>query len=152
MVRLLGTIVLLFWGLNTSAQSQVLSNSRWAFSSITNLQGDTVKPCESSDSLFFLDDQHFSYFIQGLKLEAKGNYEWSSDSLVFHYQIPSDTSRTYGIKISPNQLVLYEGDVRYAFQSNVAMKNLDSGSIWRYFWGILLVIILILVRKKKANT
>lgn len=96
----------------------------YRFESIKNLDGAPLLPMGEKDSLRLKENHDFSYFLAAKNnLEAHGTWELNDETLVFHYQAPKDTTRTYQvITLADSTLAFSEGNVLFTFQRHIPKK------------------------------
>lgn len=151
---------LYFLGLLVAFQSiafgQNIENT-WSFKSITDTEGHTLFNISESDQLE-LSSGNFNYQLGAKNLKAEGQYLYQNQLLLFYYNTPTDTVRTYRIKeLTDSTLVFSENKVLYSFESNkplatateVATDNDTSiiesqgfslNSLWRGALGMITLI------------
>lgn len=123
----------------------------WQFSSITNLQSDTLLLVSESDFMEIKADGTFHYELEAKNnLIAEGSWYTNSNQLCFKYNLPTDTLRCYSFEQNSNVLVLNEANVNFAFvkkdllTSEVYEQNSQS-RLWNIFRGIIGLLTLLLI-------
>ena len=123
---------------------------RWDFESITDkndtISSNNLKSITDGDYMDILDDGTFNYQIKNEQLKVSGTWKLDGDILLFNYNYPKDTLRTYQITISGKDLILSEGDINYSFtrdrelNETISLINLSFNSFLRGILGIISLI------------
>lgn len=100
-----------------SGNGQADIRDRWQFYAIEDQQGQSLILIDSSDYFWLRTDSTFRYELKGKdNLLAGGHYDVSRDTLILHYDRPTDTTRYYAVKkLTDTLLVINEGPVDYSF-------------------------------------
>ncbi len=110
---------------------------KWAFNFITDADGASLFTIDESDFLQ-LEDGKFTYRLKAKDLEAGGTYIYEDNQLIFYYNTPSDTVRTYQItELTDDKLIFTENNVSYGFNLGyaeaVADKNDAKINTWQLY-------------------
>ena len=142
--------------LSLLGQSQELSK-KWQFEHVRKTDDTTnLRVIGEDDYMLINKDGSFEYEISSKPLKASGQWEVEDNTLSFHYNSPSDTSRFYSIELSENKLLLQENGIDYAFKALSYTQPIESSfditTILRGLLGILVLIgiAFIFSRNKKA--
>lgn len=142
-------LLISLWSLNSSSAQNI--TGLWQFSSITNLQSDTLLMVSESDFMEIKPDGTFHYELKAKSnLIAEGTWHTNSNQLCFKYNLPTDTLRCYSFELNNNALVLNEANVNFAFvkkdhlTSEVNEQNSQS-RLWNVFRGIIGLLTLLLI-------
>ena len=120
---------------------------QWQFNNIRQLN-DTVnlREIRQGDYMNIHEDGTFDYEIASIPLKASGQWELNENTLTFHYNLPTDTSRFYHLTLSDESLILTENNINYTFSPSYQIKPLDSTfSITTILRGLLGIAVLIAV-------
>ena len=155
-MRIIFWFLIVLWSGTISAQQL---EREWQFQAVTNESEEQVFDIDQSDRLK-LQDGAFSYQLKAKDVKASGTYTLQDKLLVFNYDSPKDTARTFAInKLTDSTLVLIENGVNYTFSSVKKMtdsqalsktakaeiipsQGFSMNSMWR---GILGMIVLIFI-------
>ena len=123
---------------------------KWLFESIRFEQdttGENLKPMAAGDFMLVNSDGAFSYELSEIELIAAGNWELSENTLSFHYNQPTDTTRIYQITLTETKLVLNENNINFSFKKEVEIFPLTSSgfSFNNLGRGLLGIITLLLI-------
>lgn len=148
-MRLKKFIVILLAIFSFAGYSQSVEGN-WRFSSIRK---DSVSLFTVSDSdILTLKEGRFNYSLLAKdSLVASGQYEFEKDVLVFNYDKPKDTTRSYLVKtISKDALVISENNIEYSFNVIPSVSNAEmipnGGFTFQSLWrGVLGMISLLLI-------
>ena len=100
---------------------------QWRFNSITNKIGDTLITVTEKDFMEIKSDGTFHYELKAKNnLIAKGKWDKTDALLCFTYNVPSDTTRCYTLKINGNELTLDENDVNFSFTKKETIKAINE--------------------------
>lgn len=90
---------------------------RWHFQAIEDTAGAPLLTVDSTDFFHLKPDGSFQYRLKAKdSLHATGSYQQVDDRLIFNYELPTDTQRTYYIRtLNERQLMINEGAVNYRF-------------------------------------
>ena len=118
-------------------------SSKWFFSEIKSEKSSNTE-FKKSDYLLINSDNTFEYKISKKNLFAKGSWEMNTNSIVFNYSLPSDTSREYLIDYTEDKLILIENNVNYIFLKTpkIAESKPILTNILRGFLGLISLIFL----------
>lgn len=128
-------------------------SSKWFFSEIKS-EKSTNTEFKKSDYLLINSDNTFEYKISKKNLFAKGSWEMNTNSIVFNYSLPSDTSREYLIDYTEDKLILIENNVNYIFLKTPKIAESKSilTNILRGFLGLIsLIFLAFLFSRDKKN-
>ena len=128
-------------------------SSKWFFSEIKSEKSSNTE-FKKSDYLLINSDNTFEYKISKKNLFAKGSWEMNTNSIVFNYSLPSDTSREYLIDYSEDKLILIENNVNYIFLKTpkIAESKPILTNILRGFLGLIsLIFLAFLFSRDKKN-
>lgn len=123
----------------------------WQFSSITNLQSDTLLMVSESDFMEIKSDGTFHYELEAKNnLIAEGSWHTNSNQLCFKYNLPTDTLRCYSFELNNNVLILNEANVNFAFVkkdllTNEVNEQNSQNKLWNVFRGIIGLLTLLLI-------
>ena len=97
----------------------------WQFSSIEDVQGESLISINSENDFLTLRDGTFSYEIEAREnLKASGDYMFQNKLLVFYYNQPTDTIRRYKIsELTDSTLIFTENGSNYKFRSSIGEKR-----------------------------
>lgn len=118
----------LFSFLCISLQGQEGLKYRGQFESIKNTSGNSLLKVDTSDYFHLKEDSTFEYALQAKdNLYARGSWELKDDTLLFHYNLPTDTLRKYAItELSDSSLCIIENNVLYRFSHSI--ENLSTAA------------------------
>ena len=128
-------------------------SSKWFFSEIKSEKSSNTE-FKKSDYLLINSDNTFEYNISKKNLFAKGSWEITTNSIVFNYSLPSDTSREYLIEYTEDKLILIENNVNYIFLKTpkIAESKPILTNILRGFLGLIsLIFLAFLFSRDKKN-
>ena len=128
-------------------------SSKWFFSEIKSEKSSNTE-FKKSDYLLINSDNTFEYNISKKNLFAKGTWEITTNSIVFNYSLPSDTSREYLIDYTEDKLILIENNVNYIFLKTpkIAESKPILTNILRGFLGLIsLIFLAFLFSRDKKN-
>ena len=128
-------------------------SSKWFFSEIKSEKSSNTE-FKKSDYLLINSDNTFEYKISKKNLFAKGSWEINTNSIVFNYSLPSDTSREYSIDYTEDKLILIENNVNYIFLKTpkIAESKPILTNILRGFLGLIsLIFLAFLFSRDKKN-
>jgi len=128
-------------------------SSKWFFSEIKSEKSSNTE-FKKSDYLLINSDNTFEYNISKKNLFAKGSWEMNTNSIVFNYSLPSDTSREYLIDYAEDKLILIENNVNYIFLKTpkIAESKPILTNILRGFLGLIsLIFLAFLFSRDKKN-
>ena len=128
-------------------------SSKWFFSEIKSEKSSNTK-FKKGDFLLINSDNTFEYNISKKNLFAKGTWEITTNSIVFNYSLPSDTSREYLIDYTEDKLILIENNVNYIFLKTpkIAESKPILTNILRGFLGLIsLIFLAFLFSRDKKN-
>ena len=128
-------------------------SSKWFFSEIKSEKSSNTE-FKKSDYLLINSDNTFEYKISKKNLFAKGSWEMNTNSIVFNYSLPSDTSREYLIDYTEDKLILIENNVNYIFLKTpkIAESKPILTNILRGFLGLIsLIFLAFLFSRDKKN-
>ena len=128
-------------------------SSKWFFSEIKSEKSSNTE-FKKSDYLLINSDNTFEYNISKKNLFAKGTWEITTNSIVFNYSLPSDTSREYLIDYREDKLILIENNVNYIFLKTpkIAESKPILTNILRGFLGLIsLIFLAFLFSRDKKN-
>ena len=128
-------------------------SSKWFFSEIKSEKSSNTE-FKKSDYLLINSDNTFEYKISKKNLFAKGSWEMNTNSIVFNYSLPSDTSREYLIDYTEEKLILIENNVNYIFLKTpkIAESKPILTNILRGFLGLIsLIFLAFLFSRDKKN-
>ena len=108
---------LLFLLLSLASFGQEALKYRWNFQEVQNTSGQSLLTIDSSDYFLLNEDSSFEYSLKAKNnLLARGTWQLQSDTLVFNYTEPTDTTRYYAITtLNDNSLIISEGPVNFRF-------------------------------------
>ncbi|MDJ0645880.1 MAG: nucleoside transporter C-terminal domain-containing protein [Flavobacteriaceae bacterium] len=108
-------ILIASFALTVSAQQL---DKKWLFDTVNNENGESLFTIDTSDVLI-LEQGAFSYRLKAKNnLKASGNYIHQNNLLVFYYDSPKDTTRSYKItELTDSTLVFNEKGVDYKFKT-----------------------------------
>ena len=123
---------------------------KWLFESIRFEQdttGKNLKPIAVGDFMLINSDGAFSYELSEIELIATGSWELSENILSFHYNQPTDTTRTYQISLTKTNLVLNENGINFSFKKEAKISSLTSSgfsfnNLGRGLLGILTLLLI----------
>jgi CNT family concentrative nucleoside transporter len=109
------SILLLIFSFNSIFSQSIVGD--WFFQNIQDSNGNELFEVKKTD-LLSITEKDFKYNLEAKNnLQAEGSYSISNNKLSFNYNTPSDTLRTYDIKLlSENELEFTENGVSYKFQ------------------------------------
>ena len=89
----------------------------WQFDAIKDASGNSLYSISENDTIQFAKGA-FHYTLQSKNnLKAKGDYLYQNNLLLFYYNQPKDTIRTYRIEeLTDSTLVFSESGVHYKFK------------------------------------
>ena len=128
-------------------------SSKWFFSEIKSEKSSNTE-FKKSDYLLINSDNTFEYNISKKNLFAKGSWEITTNSIVFNYSLPSDTSREYLIDYTEDKLILIENNVNYIFLKTpkIAESKPILNNVLRGFLGLIsLIFLAFLFSRDKKN-
>ena len=128
-------------------------SSKWFFSEIKYEKSSNTE-FKKSDYLLINSDNTFEYNISKKNLFAKGSWEITTNSIVFNYSLPSDTSREYLIDYTEDKLILIENNVNYIFLKTpkIAESKPILNNVLRGFLGLIsLIFLAFLFSRDKKN-
>ena len=128
-------------------------SSKWYFSEIKSEKSSNTE-FKKSDYLLINSDNTFEYNISKKNLFAKGTWEITTNSIVFNYSLPSDTSREYLIDYTEDKLILIENNVNYIFLKTpkIAESKPILNNVLRGFLGLIsLIFLAFLFSRDKKN-
>ena len=128
-------------------------SSKWFFSEIKSEKSSNTE-FKKSDYLLINSDNTFEYNISKKNLFAKGTWEITTNSIVFNYSLPSDTSREYLIDYTEDKLILIENNVNYIFLKTpkIAESKPILNNVLRGFLGLIsLIFLAFLFSRDKKN-
>lgn len=128
-------------------------SSKWFFSEIKYEKSSNTE-FKKSDYLLINSDNTFEYNISKKNLFAKGTWEIATNSIVFNYSLPSDTSREYLIDYTEDKLILIENNVNYIFLKTpkIAESKPILNNVLRGFLGLIsLIFLAFLFSRDKKN-
>ena len=128
-------------------------SSKWYFSEIKSEKSSNTE-FKKSDYLLINSDNTFEYNISKKNLFAKGTWEITTNSIVFNYSLPSDTSREYLIDYTEDKLILIENNVNYIFLKTpkIAESKPILTNVLRGFLGLIsLIFLAFLFSRDKKN-
>ena len=128
-------------------------SSKWFFSEIKSEKSSNTE-FKKSDYLLINSDNTFEYNISKKNLSAKGSWEITTNSIVFNYSLPSDTSREYLIDYTEDKLILIENNVNYIFLKTpkIAESKPILNNVLRGFLGLIsLIFLAFLFSRDKKN-
>jgi len=128
-------------------------SSKWFFSEIKSEKSSNTE-FKKNDYLLINSDNTFEYKISKKNLFAKGSWEMNTNSIVFNYSLPSDTSREYLIDYTEDKLILIENNVNYIFLKTpkIAESKPILTNILRGFLGLIsLIFLAFLFSRDKKN-
>ena len=93
--------------------------AEWEFSSVENLQGESLVEVNPSRDVLRLSEGSFNYELEAKdNLKASGDYIYQNNLLVFFYNQPNDTIRRYRVtENTDSTLVFSENSVIYKFKT-----------------------------------
>ena len=115
MKHFLLAIIAFFFGISTIVAQDI--EKKWQFQAIGN---DTIPALIdiSNSDILELNKGSFKYNIEANQTKASGDYLYQNNLLVFYYNRPKDTTRTYKItELSDSTLVVKEKNTTYRFTS-----------------------------------
>ena len=129
---------------------------KWQFSSIENVDGESMVNINSENDFLTLTEGAFSLNVEASdNLKATGDYMFQNKLLVFYYNQPTDTIRRYKItEHTDSTLVFTENGAHYKFKSTIDLtedtviqtsensgvvpsQGLSITSIWRGVLGMI---------------
>lgn len=132
---------------------------KWQFSSIENINGNSIIEINTDRDFLTLSEGSFTYEIESKEnLKASGEYMFQNKLLVFYYNQPNDTIRNYKItEHTDSTLVFKENGTLYRFNSLdevkkeaivpttessgvVQSQGLSFTSVWRGILGMISLI------------
>ena len=128
-------------------------SSKWYFSEIKSEKSSNTE-FKKSDYLLINSDNTFEYNISKKNLFAKGTWEITTNSIVFNYSLPSDTSREYLIDYKEDKLILIENNVNYIFLKTPKITESKPilNNVLRGFLGLIsLIFLAFLFSRDKKN-
>ena len=128
-------------------------SSKWFFSEIKSEKSSNTE-FKKSDYLLINSDNTFEYNISKKNLFAKGSWEVTTNSIIFNYSLPSDTSREYLIDYTEDKLILIENNVNYIFLKTpkIAESKPILNNVLRGFLGLIsLIFLAFLFSRDKKN-
>lgn len=129
MIKKILSTVLVLCGLALTTAQEL--DKKWTFTAIENEQevsSITINP--ETDFLTF-EKGDFSYELQAKNnLKASGNYIHQNKLLLFYYEQPTDTVRTYKItQFTDSTLIFKEGGTVYKFTAEKNKEKTISSSV-----------------------
>ena len=109
------SILLFIFSFNSIFSQSIVGD--WFFQNIQDSNGNELFEVKKTD-LLSITEKDFKYNLEAKNnLQAEGSYSIANNKLSFNYNTPSDTLRTYDIKLlSENELEFTENGVSYKFQ------------------------------------
>jgi len=109
------SILLFIFSFNSIFSQSIVGD--WFFQNIQDSNGNELFEVKKTD-LLSITEKDFKYNLEAKNnLQAEGSYSIANNKLSFNYNTPSNTLRTYDIKLlSENELEFTENGVSYKFQ------------------------------------
>ena len=109
------SILLFIFSFNSIFSQSIVGD--WFFQNIQDSNGNELFEVKKTD-LLSITEKDFKYNLEAKNnLQAEGSYSIANNKLSFNYNTPSDTLRTYDIKLlSENELEFTENGISYKFQ------------------------------------
>ncbi|MFP2997229.1 nucleoside transporter C-terminal domain-containing protein [Spongiivirga sp. MCCC 1A20706] len=129
MIKKILSTVLVLCGLALTTAQEL--DKKWTFTAIENEQeGSSITINPETDFLTF-EKGDFSYELQAKNnLKASGNYIHQNKLLLFYYEQPTDTVRTYKItQFTDSTLIFKEGGTVYKFTAEKNKEKTISSSV-----------------------
>jgi len=116
MKRTLLAIAAIFFAMNLTLAQDL--EKKWQFEAIESATGTSLFQINKADVLQFSNGE-FDYSLQAKNnLKASGDYMYQNKLLVFYYNQPNDTIRTYKIsQLTDSTLVFSEKGTTYKFKT-----------------------------------
>lgn len=101
----------------TSCNENPSLKGNYNFEFIKNKKGEKLISVTPKDTLILNDESFQYYLLEKGNLFAKGDYQFSNDTLIFEYNLPRDTTRRYFVKtLNDHSLVIEENGVLFGFK------------------------------------
>lgn len=138
------SILLFIFSFNSIFSQSIVGD--WFFQNIQDSNGNELFEVKKTD-LLSITEKDFKYNLEAKNnLQAEGSYSISNNKLSFNYNTPSDTLRTYDIKLlSENELEFTENGVSYKFQKIESLIPSQGFSISGMTKGITGMVFLIFI-------
>ena len=117
----------------------------WKFTSITNIENDTLYEISDNDKLIINNNKEFKYSLYHKKVIAIGKWKLKKNLIEFNYNQPKDTVRNYNYSVSDNELILTENNTIYKFNRISKKKGFIESKSLNFFRGFIGVIFLVLI-------
>ena len=138
------SILLFIFSFNSIFSQSIVGD--WFFQNIQDSNGNELFEVKKTD-LLSITEKDFKYNLETKNnLQAEGSYSIANNKLSFNYNTPSDTLRTYDIKLlSENELEFTENGVSYKFQRIESLIPSQGFSISGMTKGITGMVFLIFI-------
>jgi len=138
------SILLFIFSFNSIFSQSIVGD--WFFQNIQDSNGNELFEVKKTD-LLSITEKDFKYNLEAKNnLQAEGSYSIANNKLSFNYNTPSDTLRTYDIKLlSENELEFTENGVSYKFQRIESLIPSQGFSISGMTKGITGMVFLIFI-------
>ncbi len=138
------SILLFIFSFNSIFSQSIVGD--WFFQNIQDSNGNELFEVKKTD-LLSITEKDFKYNLEAKNnLQAEGSYSIANNKLSFNYNTPSDTLRTYDIKLlSENELEFTENGVSYKFQKIESLIPSQGFSISGMTKGITGMVFLIFI-------
>ncbi len=150
MTRFFKVFLIFFIGISWISAQEL--QKTWQFKAIENASGNLLFEISKNDTIKFHKGE-FSYVLKAKKnLKASGDYLYQNNLLLFYYNQPKDTLRTYKIQtLTDSTLVFNEANgTVYKFvpykKENVIIDTIipsqgfSLNSLWRGILGMIILI------------
>ena len=138
------SILLFIFSFNSIFSQSIVGD--WFFQNIQDSNGNELFEVKKTD-LLSITEKDFKYNLEAKNnLQAEGSYSIANNKLSFNYNTPSDTLRTYDIKLlSENELEFTENGISYKFQKIESLIPSQGFSISGMTKGITGMVFLIFI-------
>jgi len=138
------SILLFIFSFNSIFSQSIVGD--WFFQNIQDSNGNELFEVKKTD-LLSITEKDFKYNLEAKNnLQAEGSYSIANNKLSFNYNTPSNTLRTYDIKLlSENELEFTENGVSYKFQRIESLIPSQGFSISGMTKGITGMVFLIFI-------
>ncbi|NER18845.1 NupC/NupG family nucleoside CNT transporter [Spongiivirga citrea] len=128
MIRKIISIFMVICGLALTNAQEI--NKKWIFDSIENEQGESLISVNPETDFLTFENGEFQYELAAKNnLKASGNYLYQNKLLLFYYEQPSDTVRTYKItQLTDSTLIFKEKGAFYSFKSDASAVPTSSAN------------------------
>ena len=138
------SILLFIFSFNSIFSQSIVGD--WFFQNIQDSNGNELFEVKKTD-LLSITEKDFKYNLEAKNnLQAEGSYSIANNKLSFNYNTPSNTLRTYDIKLlSENELEFTENGISYKFQKIESLIPSQGFSISGMTKGITGMVFLIFI-------